>query len=181
MEPFTLMLIGSAALGALQGQQSARRRKEDNIYRKAVLTYRPWTGLNDPGASEEKGDMFSGAAQGALTGGFIGKGLGMKGGESWFQPTAAAGASSAVAPEASTGAYTAAANAPTDNLDSELAKIAAAQSQKVSGYPKRSPQSLGVTQNPYMGVPPALLPYPQEDNQRAYQILNSIQQQQYGR
>lgn len=172
MDPFTIMLLASAGLGALQGQQSAQKRKEDNIYRKAVLTYRPWTGLNDPGASEEKGDLISGAAGGALTGAFLGKGLGMKGGESWFQPTTAT--TSTAAPMTAL----ASAEAPQSNLDSEIAKISAAQSEKVSGYPARSPQSVMPSRVsnapvPYRGVPQD--PY-------AYKLmLDLMQQQQYGR
>lgn len=64
-----------AAIGALKGAANERKMAEHDKYRKAVITYSPWTGMGDPGAMALPGVLdsaLSGAAMGASMGNLFG-------------------------------------------------------------------------------------------------------------
>lgn len=84
MDPFTMLLLGSAALGGLQGAEAAKRRKQEDAFRKEVIRYRPWTQMQDPGASQSRGNILTGAVGGGITGAMLGKSLGAPGAENLF-------------------------------------------------------------------------------------------------
>lgn len=77
MEPMTMLMLGSAALGALKGKANEKRMKENDKFRRAAIQYSPWTGMGDPGSQQLPG-MFesglSGAVQGAALGNLAGLG-----------------------------------------------------------------------------------------------------------
>lgn len=66
MAQSTAALIG-AGLGALKGISNNAKNKKDAAYRKAALTYSPWTGMGDPGQPERAGVLGS-VLQGGLAG-----------------------------------------------------------------------------------------------------------------
>lgn len=71
MEPFTMMALAGAGLGALKGMQNQKRMKEHNKYRKAAMAYSPWTGMSDPGEMNLPG-VFESALQMGATGAMLG-------------------------------------------------------------------------------------------------------------
>lgn len=73
--------VGVAAAGAVSGAQTAkanrRKARDQDQYRKAALTYSPWTGMGDPGAANVGNtDTFSGMLGGAAQGYALGSGVG---------------------------------------------------------------------------------------------------------
>lgn len=75
MDPITIGLLVGGGLGALKGIQNQKKMEEHDKFRKAALTYSPWTGMGDPGALNLPGTLesgASGAAMGAATGNLFG-------------------------------------------------------------------------------------------------------------
>lgn len=73
--------VGVAAVGAVSGAQAANRNRKaaraHDAYRKAAITYSPWTGMGDPGAANVGNtDTFSGMLGGAAKGFAVGSGIG---------------------------------------------------------------------------------------------------------
>jgi len=77
--------VGIAAVGAVKGTMDAnaanKRQQKNDAYRKAAITYSPWTQMGDPGSPDVGNtNAFSGALggglQGAATGAMIGKSTG---------------------------------------------------------------------------------------------------------
>ena len=63
---WALMAGVGAASKAVQARQNQTRQNKLDDFRKAAITYSPWTGLGDPGAqSAGNTSMFGGALQGA--------------------------------------------------------------------------------------------------------------------
>lgn len=79
----------TAAMGVKKGMDNEARMSKNDKFRKAALTYAPWTGMGDPGSQQLPGAMESGLT-GAATGAMMGS---MAGGAS----PAAAGSETAVA------------------------------------------------------------------------------------
>lgn len=75
MEPFTMMMLAGAGLGALRGMENEKRMKEHDKYRREVLAMRPWLKMDDPGALQKEG-TFGSALQGGVTGGMAAKTFG---------------------------------------------------------------------------------------------------------
>jgi len=121
MEPFTMLMLATAAMGAMQGQRAAKARKDEANFRKNSIRYSPWTNLGDPGASDIQGDPLSGGIQGGLTGAMLGNAMKMKGAENWFGKQGAAPSDSL--------------DAQTANLDKEVSDIGANQMKRMSFTP----------------------------------------------
>lgn len=67
--------VGMGGLGLYQGMQNEKRMKANDKFRKAAITYSPWTGMGDPGSQQLPGMLQSGL-QGAATGAMIGNAMG---------------------------------------------------------------------------------------------------------
>lgn len=73
--------VGVAAVGAIAGSRTAnanrKRARAHDQYRKAAITYSPWTGMGDPGAANVGNtDSFTGMLGGAAQGYALGSGIG---------------------------------------------------------------------------------------------------------
>jgi hypothetical protein len=82
-----MLLLASAGLGALQGAQASKQRKEENAFRREAIRYSPWTQMGDPGASQVQGNTLTGGIQGGLTGAMLGQMMGTRGAENMFGKT----------------------------------------------------------------------------------------------
>jgi hypothetical protein len=74
---FWIPLAIGAGLGALKGNKNVKKQAENDKYRKAAITYSPWTKMGDPGSTDLPGVLesgISGAAMGALAGNALGGG-----------------------------------------------------------------------------------------------------------
>lgn len=73
------LLIGAGLggiAGLIKGKKNEEKMADQDRFRKAALTYSPWTGMGDPGALNLPGGLSSalgGAAMGALTGEMFGE------------------------------------------------------------------------------------------------------------
>jgi hypothetical protein len=94
----TALAVG-AALGAAKGMSNASANKKDEKFRKAAITYSPWTGMQDPGQKQRTGVMGS-MLQGGLMGASMGGAGGILGGGAAAGGAGAAGAAGAAAPAA---------------------------------------------------------------------------------
>lgn len=77
MDPFTILALGSAGLGFLQGKANEKKMADQDTFRKNVLAVQPWLKMQDPGALNLPGALGS-AAQGGMTGALLGKTIGME-------------------------------------------------------------------------------------------------------
>ncbi len=75
---FWMLPAALAAAGALKGISNEKKMQENDKYRKAAITYSPWTGMGDPGSMTLPGVLES-AVQGGAMGASLG-GMGMGGG-----------------------------------------------------------------------------------------------------
>lgn len=82
------VIAGMSALGALKSHNQQQQAKKQDKFRKAAITYSPWTGMGDPGGMIAP-DLLSGAAEGAASGALLSGALG--GGEA-VAPMETAGA-----------------------------------------------------------------------------------------
>lgn len=69
-----LALLGGG-LGLYRGVRNEQRMKDQDKFRKAAITYSPWTGMGDPGALHLPGVIES-AISGAATAGLLGNSMG---------------------------------------------------------------------------------------------------------
>lgn len=75
MEPITIAALLGGGLGLYRGVRNEQRMKDQDKFRKAAITYSPWTGMGDPGAMHLPGvveSSISGAATGAMLGNAMG-------------------------------------------------------------------------------------------------------------
>lgn len=73
--------VGVTAVGAIKGTMDANANRKQarahDQFRKAAITYSPWTGMGDPGAANVGNtDAFSGMLGGAAQGFALGSGIG---------------------------------------------------------------------------------------------------------
>lgn len=78
MDPFTIAMLAGAGMGLLKGKRNEEKMADNDKFRKAAITYSPWTGMGDPGSQQLPGTLESGLG-GAATGAMIGS-MGAKGG-----------------------------------------------------------------------------------------------------
>lgn len=65
-----------AALKAREAQTNKKRAKQHDAFRRAAITYSPWTDMGDPGAFQGGNtDVLSGALQGGVSGAMLQQGL----------------------------------------------------------------------------------------------------------
>lgn len=72
--PMLLLAGAGGLLGAMKAKRQQDQADAQNKYRKAALTYSPWTGMSDPGGASAP-TMLEGALGGALTGAQLGGAL----------------------------------------------------------------------------------------------------------
>lgn len=65
----------TTALGAKKGMDNEARMEKNDKFRKAAITYSPWTGMGDPGSQQLPGALESGVS-GGLTGAMLGNAMG---------------------------------------------------------------------------------------------------------
>lgn len=63
-----LLAAGGAGLGLVKGYQNNKKNEADAKFRKAAITYSPWTGMQDPGRGPDRAGMFDSALSGAGSG-----------------------------------------------------------------------------------------------------------------
>lgn len=71
MAPLLIAALAGGGLGLLKGAQNEKKMQEHDKFRKAAITYSPWTGMGDPGQLNLP-DTLSSSLSGAATGAMIG-------------------------------------------------------------------------------------------------------------
>lgn len=108
--PFPLipLLIG-AGLGAISGAANKKKQAQNDAFRKAAITYSPWTGMGDPGTTNLSGPLtgaIQGGAQGAMFGSMGGFGGGASAAASKALPANPIPVNQQIAPQAEIGGLT---------------------------------------------------------------------------
>ena len=105
--PLWAAVAGAGALkGVLDARANKKKQKQLDAFRRAAITYSPWTGMGDPGPmSAGNTSMFGGALQGGIQGGMLAALAGNAGllGKGGATQSLFGGGSAATAPGITTG------------------------------------------------------------------------------